>query len=125
VINVNRQYGHLGGKLRGVIQSNLHRAGYALAPLTAMPYQYDEPSSPPMISTTQTPAQAHPPRDCVRVFNLGAGRVLVLSFDKAGMVLERYEGPRWMVTDRKLEDMHSNLSATPPDETPSLKLVTD
>jgi hypothetical protein len=118
----------LGGKMRGVIQTNLHRAGYALAPLTAMPYQYEDHSVPPMLPTHTPPegnAVLSPPRNCVRVYNLGAGRVLVLSFDNAGLVVERYEGPRWMVTDRKLEAMHANLSATAPDTLPTLKLVTD
>jgi hypothetical protein len=129
VINVNRQYGHLGGKMRGVIQRNLQRAGYARrsADRDALPV-LTNPSVPPMLPTHTPPegsAVLSPPRNCVRVYNLGAGRVLVLSFDSAGLVVERYEGPRWMVTDRKLEAMHANLSATAPETVPALKLVTD
>jgi hypothetical protein len=112
--------------MRGVIQTNLQRAGYAVAPLTAMPYQRPPSPTPLMVSThppAATPSPTH--RNCVRVLNLDAGRVLVLSFDNAGLVVERYEGPSWMVTDRKLEAMHANLSATPPDTPPTLALVTD
>lgn len=128
MINVNRQYAHKGGKMRGVIQSSLRQSGHHLAPLTAMPFVPPQPEAGPgSYSLRPSMLSAFPhelppvevPRNTVQMFNFGE-RVAVVSFDENGEEYERYEGPRSMVTDSKLQVMADNLASK---GTPTLHLL--
>lgn len=122
MINVNRQYGHLGGKMRGVIASNLRRAGYAVAPLTALPTPAPT-TEPVMVPTNPTPAPFDAyERHRVEVVDTGDGNVMITSY-RHGVKLERYEGPWWLVTDEKIQIMRANLEKEAPLPAPRLSLL--